>query len=136
VCFTINTYSGTAATANEGIGPGGAQDGVAGTIFSCIIANNLPNPPTGLTSSPNLCSIPASEQLDWDYLDPDGDPQDQFEIELTAGLCNFSPADITVGPILSSVSEHAVSGLAGLVYGADYCWRVRVWDLPGDVSPW
>jgi len=105
-----------------------------------VTVDNLspPNPPTALTSSANECSDPASEQLRWVYSHPDGVAitQARFWIELEAGSCDFSSPDVTVGPISSSISEHAVSALSGIAYGTDYCWRVMVEDIRGDVSAW
>ena len=101
-----------------------------------MTVNNFspPNPPTALTSSAVECSVPVRDRLEWVYSDPDGDPQDKYEIELTQGSCSFTPAaDITVGPITSGDPKHVISGL---VHGADYCWRVRVTDDRGEVSLW
>jgi len=120
---------------------------------SCGVSNykvhavvNQPPTATGLTVSSiansNYCTIP-SHTLSWNYFDPDGNNESQFQLQVDDDSGFGSPAiDRTVPATVASGSGNSQQAQVAVAVMADkllyndttYNWRVKVWDNYGLAS--
>jgi len=92
-----------------------------------------PDDPSLLSSAPRECVNPLSRTLSWIYSDPDGDPQDKFQVQITTG--GFSPPDFDSGEVGVAALPYKTPP-AVLAPSTAYSWRVKVWDDRGEESNW
>ncbi len=106
------------------------------TADSC---NSSPTASNLSVSQGDYCVLP-SHRFTWDYSDPEGDPQEKYQLQVDNNS-NFSSPEVDIAPVSSSAEEVVVvvstsPGEDQLAYNTGYYWRVRVWDDQGGDSGW
>jgi len=105
--------------------------GVLTTQYVVDTFNIAPTAPTLVTRA-NFDAAQAAN-FDWDFNDPNGDPQYAYQLEISR--ISDEVVVLDTGKTLSAVSNRTVAGNT-IANGFDYRWRVKAWD-PSDVeSPW
>jgi len=109
------------------------------------------------TSKGDYCSAVSAHYFSWTYSDLDGDNEDKFRFQVNDGPlseCDADPSLCEVDRIVDvdldcsppsppcvidndqSVSVVVEPDRDKLVYGTNYHWRVKVWDVNGNDSGW
>lgn len=123
---------------------GQARDAQGETDSSCldsVICNNFPNVPSDTNETWDNCTF---QELSlpifyWTYSDPDGDPQQAYEIRIDDDS-NFAiqdPEEITASGGSSVAYTPLVADWRDLAsWNTNYWWIVRVQDDQGNWSDW
>lgn len=111
-------------------------DGGAGND-SVVVQNPANNPP--VTSSvratePNYCTSAPSAFVEWTYSDPDGHPQQYYQVQVDDTADFSSPVIDTLA--VSCEACRSYLSPATLAFNTLHYARVRTWDNPTSVSPW
>ena len=95
-------------------------------------------------SEGNYCDIsPPPISLYWEYYDPQGYPQDHYQVQIDTDQnfgspdvdsCNPSPGTCSSGHSSTSYSPNSPPNI--LSYNTTYYWRVKVWNTQASESDW
>ncbi|MCT4611927.1 MAG: fibronectin type III domain-containing protein, partial [Clostridia bacterium] len=99
-------------------------------LYFIKLGNRKPNNPVITAPATGLKSNDNTQTFNWNYSDPDGDPQTKYQV--VGSTNNFSNWQYNSGEITSAAKTHTTSALA------DGAWRfaIRTWDNKGGVSSW
>lgn len=114
---------------------GGLAETDVKTVTVSVPVNNNPQvTPSSVNQNLFTCSAPSGETsltpvLNWTYFDPDGDPQDKYQIIIKQGAVTIHDS----GQVVSLSSYYNVPS-GKLSYNNSYDWTIQVWDLKGGTS--
>ena len=126
------------------------NQGVCGTsdykVMTNLSLNQSPDKPTGLSETWNHCSLQGTSKvtLSWQYSDPNGDPQDSYQV-LIDNNSDFSSLEIdSCNTALSGGVDTCQAGnsswnytpIPSLAWNTTYYWKVKVKDNQGNWSDW
>jgi hypothetical protein len=100
------------------------RDRVETPLVDAVIVMYAPDePPAATALAPTGNGWVGTAPLRWTPLDPEGDPQTAFEVQLSRDP-SFATIDVTSGPIESTLTAWEPSGLGD----GTWYWRVRLSD--------
>lgn len=121
----------TAGGSVENFGAWTSHIGKVGAYLFYEVADEPPTAPTIDEPDQNEVVTDQTPNIDWTTHDPDGDPQQHYQIQVDDQSNFSSPLDS--GKTASSTTNHTMG--TTLTRGTTYYARVRTWHN-GVVSPW
>jgi len=95
--------------------------------------NDSPTVTIATLVNPDYCSSGPAITVNWDYSDPESDPQEYYRVHIDTDSSFPAPVDFTSGKVQSSSVSYFQSSLN---FNTTYYVRVRVWDDQGNMSAW
>ncbi|KXB08449.1 hypothetical protein AKJ56_01295 [candidate division MSBL1 archaeon SCGC-AAA382N08] len=142
---TIGTSGGT----DHYAWAGASNDGGLGWIDLSPEFSPVVFPPTNRSPEASFLNLPYGNgtycgvgsgngqvYFEWEYSDPDGDPQSKFDFEVLEGGTTPVATSTVTDPGSNTQSRFITIGSDKLDYGTYYDWRVKVYDDQGADSGW
>ncbi len=111
------------------------------TVTTTPTPNSTPSVTSVNVTQPNYCASGLAATVQWTYSDPNGDPQNAYQVQIDNDSAFGSPeVDSCLGSSPTCVSGNTSTSYftssSNLLYDTNYNVRVRVWDSGGGVSAW
>jgi len=110
--------------------------GVCGSSNYKVLAdvNSSPSVSCNDAETWNYCSDSRNPTLEWNYSDPDSDPQESYQLQIDDNS-GFPSPEIDTGEVFSSGTSYHPTGTT-LNWNTTYYWRIKVKDDQGNWSDW